>query len=234
MNQHPTTPAATARFTGTPAADRAAASLPGHCDACVLLGHQSAHPELDCAAVGCAQAHNRTGAGLPLCADCRLPITGAWLSQRAGRRPAAVLAHRPERLCPGRGKAGHDGTVAAGARLAEPAERARGGGIAVPPGPTPPDPAPVLPAGPAAQEVLAYSDRVSAERREQFPDPEQIIERQTWPPEQSAALEELRAAYQAAAAAVRHHPVMARALEERCYYATEQALREKSAAPAPA
>ncbi|MEV0538152.1 hypothetical protein [Kitasatospora sp. NPDC050463] len=84
------------------------------------------------------------------------------------------------------------------------------------------------------QELLAYSDRVSAERREQFPDPEQIIERQTWPPEQSTALEELRAAYRAAPAAVRRHPVMARALEERCYYATELALREKSAAPAPA
>ncbi|WP_327071938.1 hypothetical protein [Kitasatospora sp. NBC_01302] len=81
MSEHPaTTPAGTARFTGTPAADRAALGLPGHCDTCVLVGHQAAHPELGCAAVGCAQAHGPTGAGLPRCADCHLPITGAWLS----------------------------------------------------------------------------------------------------------------------------------------------------------
>jgi hypothetical protein len=51
-HQPPTTPAGTARFTGTPAADRAALGLPGHCDHCVLTGHQSAHPDLGCADVG--------------------------------------------------------------------------------------------------------------------------------------------------------------------------------------
>ena len=78
----------------------------------------------------------------------------------------------------------------------------------------------------ALEELLTYSDGTSAQRRAEFPDPEQIVERQTWTPEQSARLGELRAAYTAAAEAVRRHPVMVQALEERRHHATELALRE--------
>ncbi len=77
----------------------------------------------------------------------------------------------------------------------------------------------------AWDELITYSTRISIERRDLFPDPGQIVERQTWPPEQAVVLEELRDAYDGAARAVRHHPVMVRALEERCHYATELALR---------
>ncbi len=73
-------PAATARFTGTPSSERAADGLPGHCDTCVLTGHRLAHPDLDCAAVGCDGAHGLTATGLHICADCHQPITGHWLS----------------------------------------------------------------------------------------------------------------------------------------------------------
>ncbi|MFJ6141574.1 hypothetical protein [Kitasatospora sp. NPDC092286] len=73
-------PAATARFTGTPSPERRAAGLPGHCDSCVLTGHQSAHPDLACADVGCTDTHGTTATGLHQCADCGLPITGHWLS----------------------------------------------------------------------------------------------------------------------------------------------------------
>ncbi len=79
-SEFPTTPAGTARFTGTPTPERRAAGLPGHCDTCVLLGHQAAHPDLSCADVACADVHGTTATGLPQCADCGLPITGAYFS----------------------------------------------------------------------------------------------------------------------------------------------------------
>ncbi|GGV45706.1 hypothetical protein GCM10010495_74130 [Kitasatospora herbaricolor] len=80
MSHSNAVPVGTGRFTGTPSPARRAAGLPGHCDACVLTGHQSAHPDLGCADVGCDVVHGTTDTGLPLCADCGLPITGRWLS----------------------------------------------------------------------------------------------------------------------------------------------------------
>ncbi|MFC8452133.1 hypothetical protein [Kitasatospora sp. NPDC057223] len=60
----------------------------------------------------------------------------------------------------------YDGSVAAKARLAEHAERARvearRGGIAVPPGPTPPDPAPVVPAPANPGQVLGTARELFA------------------------------------------------------------------------
>ncbi len=78
----------------------------------------------------------------------------------------------------------------------------------------------------ALEELLTYSDGISAQRRAEFPDPDQDTERWTWTPEQSASLQELRAASTRAAEAVRHHPVMVQALEDRRHYATELAVRE--------
>ncbi len=87
----------------------------------------------------------------------------------------------------------------------------------------------------AWDELITFSTRVAAERREQFPDPEQDTERRRWPPELADVLAGLRAAYyDVAATAVRHHPVMERALAERCHYATELALRAAAKEPAPA
>lgn len=51
-----------------------------------------------------------------------------------------------------------------------------------------------------------YDQTIADERRVLFPDDEQIVERQTWPAEQTAELNRLRAAYEAAARAKRAHP----------------------------
>jgi hypothetical protein len=51
-----------------------------------------------------------------------------------------------------------------------------------------------------------YAQAIADERRVQFPDDEQIVERQTWPAEQDAELNRLRAAYEAATRAKRAHP----------------------------
>jgi hypothetical protein len=82
----------------------------------------------------------------------------------------------------------------------------------------------------ARRELFAYSDRVAAERRELFPDPEQILERQTLPDEQATRLNELREAERAAGEAVRRHPVMVQAREEQCHHQTETALRKAATA----
>ncbi len=77
----------------------------------------------------------------------------------------------------------------------------------------------------ARAELAAFIAKVEAARREQFPAPEQVVERQTWPEGQYARREELRAVAIAADDAVRTHPVMMCAMEEHRYEATEQALR---------
>ena len=51
-----------------------------------------------------------------------------------------------------------------------------------------------------------YAQTIAAERRVLFPDGEEIVERQTWPVEQDAELNRLRAAYGAAVRAKREHP----------------------------
>jgi len=78
----------------------------------------------------------------------------------------------------------------------------------------------------ARAELEAYVAEVEAARRAEYPDPAQIIERQTWPAEISERHLALRAAATAAATAVRHHPTMQQALEERCHPVTEQALKD--------
>ena len=39
--------------------ERQEVGLPGHCDRCVALGHEVAHPRLGCADVGCYSPHGR-------------------------------------------------------------------------------------------------------------------------------------------------------------------------------
>jgi hypothetical protein len=75
------------------------------------------------------------------------------------------------------------------------------------------------------QELNTYVTGVETERRALFPDPQQIVERRTWPAEQSAVLAELRATVDTAMRAVRHHPVMTQALAERCWRQTDEALQ---------
>ncbi|MDH6130353.1 hypothetical protein [Kitasatospora sp. GP82] len=77
----------------------------------------------------------------------------------------------------------------------------------------------------ARGELYAYADTVTAERRAAFPDPEQIIERQTWTDEQNGRLAELREGERTAAQAVRTHPTMAQAAAEKCHHQTDMALR---------
>ncbi|NUP24159.1 MAG: hypothetical protein HOZ81_50505 [Streptomyces sp.] len=81
----------------------------------------------------------------------------------------------------------------------------------------------------AAEAVRAELDQyvatVSAERREQYPGPEQVVERQHWPDELNAELNRLRATWAAATEAVRHHPVMVAALAEGRWHGTLTALR---------
>jgi hypothetical protein len=82
----------------------------------------------------------------------------------------------------------------------------------------------------ARAELDAYVAKVSTARRLEYPDPEQIIERQTWPADLRDRHLALRAAVTAAATAVRHHPTMQQALAERCHYATELALKDAARA----
>ncbi|WP_329492930.1 hypothetical protein [Kitasatospora herbaricolor] len=81
----------------------------------------------------------------------------------------------------------------------------------------------------ARAELDTYVSEVSAARRLEFPDDEQIVERQTWPPEISERHLALRAAVATvatAATAVRQHPTMQQALREGCPPVTKQALKD--------
>ncbi|MFE2912804.1 hypothetical protein [Kitasatospora indigofera] len=82
----------------------------------------------------------------------------------------------------------------------------------------------------ARAELDAYVEEVTAARRLEYPDPEQIVERQTWPAEISERHLALRAAVAAAATAVRQHPTMQQALAEGCHPVTEQALKDAARA----
>jgi hypothetical protein len=78
----------------------------------------------------------------------------------------------------------------------------------------------------ARDELYEYIAQVEAERRAQFPEPTQIVERRTWPEGQIARADELREAERTAARAIRTHPTMVQALAERCYHQTDVALRK--------
>ncbi|MCX5209835.1 hypothetical protein OG689_11115 [Kitasatospora sp. NBC_00240] len=82
----------------------------------------------------------------------------------------------------------------------------------------------------ARAELDVYVSETEAARRLEYPDPEQIVERQTWPAEISERHLALRAAAAAAATAVRQHPTMQQALAEGCHPVTEQALKDAARA----
>jgi hypothetical protein len=77
----------------------------------------------------------------------------------------------------------------------------------------------------ARAELAAYVAEAEAARRLEYPDPEQIVERQTWPAGLRDRHLALRAVVTDAATAVRHHPTMQQALAQGCHYATELALK---------
>jgi hypothetical protein len=86
----------------------------------------------------------------------------------------------------------------------------------------------------ARAELDAYVEEVATARRLEYPDPEQVVERQTWPPDISERHLALRAAVAAAATAVRQHPTMLQALRDGCHPVTEQALKDAARAGADA
>ncbi|MFD0260887.1 hypothetical protein ACFXKJ_30490 [Kitasatospora indigofera] len=71
---------------------------------------------------------------------------------------------------------------------------------------------------------------MSAARRLEFSDDEQIVERQSWPAEIGERHLALRAAVAVAATAVRQHPTMQQALALGCHPVTEQALKDAARA----
>ena len=77
----------------------------------------------------------------------------------------------------------------------------------------------------ATTELTAYSDRVTAERRNLFPDPEQWAERATWLPEQAAELERLRGVERDLVMAIHRHPAIQQALADHTYSELDQAVR---------
>lgn len=86
----------------------------------------------------------------------------------------------------------------------------------------------------ARQDLAAYITATEVARRAEYPDPEQIVERGTWPADLRARLADLRAGQAAALTAVQQHPTMQQALEERCHYATELELKAAARASADA
>jgi hypothetical protein len=77
----------------------------------------------------------------------------------------------------------------------------------------------------ARAELHQFVAETEAARRAEYPDPEHVVERGSWPDDLRARLAELRAAQASAFDAVRTHPVMQQALDEGCHYATELALK---------
>lgn len=97
--------------------------------------------------------------------------------------------------------------------------------------PVPPDLVALQRALEAARTALdTYVAKVEASRRLEYPGDEQIVERQTWPPDVSERHLALRATAADAATAVRHHPTMRQALAEGCHPVTEQALKDAARA----
>jgi hypothetical protein len=86
----------------------------------------------------------------------------------------------------------------------------------------------------ARAAVDAYAAEVSALRRAEFPDDEQIVERQTWTPEQDAELDRLRAAFMAACRAKWEHPAVVQAQAEGTYRDLDAKLIKAARAEEPA
>ena len=78
----------------------------------------------------------------------------------------------------------------------------------------------------ARAELEAWIAETEAARRQEYPDPEQSLERGIWPPDLQGRLADLRAVRAAASTAVWHHPTIVQALEDRCHWATDQALKD--------
>ena len=83
----------------------------------------------------------------------------------------------------------------------------------------------------ARAELGAWIAETEAARRLEYPDPEQSLERGIWPPDLQTRLAELRAAQTRAFDAVRLHPTMQQALEDRCHQVTERALKDAARQP---
>ncbi|MFE9427702.1 hypothetical protein ACFYNO_32585 [Kitasatospora sp. NPDC006697] len=77
----------------------------------------------------------------------------------------------------------------------------------------------------ARLDLDSYVAEVEVERRAAYPDPEQIVERRTWTPQEDGRWFELRAAYAEAAAAVLDHPVIAQAAADGKRWQVEERLR---------
>jgi hypothetical protein len=76
----------------------------------------------------------------------------------------------------------------------------------------------------ARAAVNKYAAEVSAQRRAEFPDDEQIVDRQTWTPEQDAELDRLRGAYMAACRAKWDHPAVRQAEAEKTFRELDKKL----------
>ncbi len=86
----------------------------------------------------------------------------------------------------------------------------------------------------ARAELGAWIAETEAARRLEYPAPEQILERGIWPDDLRARLADLRAVRAAASTAVWHHPTIVQALEDRCHWATDEALKDAARRADPA
>jgi hypothetical protein len=77
----------------------------------------------------------------------------------------------------------------------------------------------------AETAVAAYITEMEARRREEYPAPEQSLERGTWSADESAELARLRTARDRLGREVRQHPVMVQAREEGTFWPTWDALQ---------
>lgn len=78
----------------------------------------------------------------------------------------------------------------------------------------------------AETAVATHIATVDRLRAEQYPAPEQTQERARWSEDESAKLEQLRAARDQLGRAVRQHPVMVQAREEGRFWTAWDALQE--------
>ncbi|MEY9937276.1 hypothetical protein [Streptacidiphilus sp. MAP5-3] len=80
----------------------------------------------------------------------------------------------------------------------------------------------------ASLALADYTQLKTAEYRERFPEPEQVIDRARWTEEETAESQRLRAAELALVMAIHRHPVTQQALAEGNGWPIEQA-RKKAA-----
>ncbi|MFE9427820.1 hypothetical protein ACFYNO_33220 [Kitasatospora sp. NPDC006697] len=77
----------------------------------------------------------------------------------------------------------------------------------------------------ARRDLDLHVATVEVGYRTAYPDPEQIVERRTWTPQETERWHELRAAYAAAAAAVLDHPLLVQAAADGRRWPVEEKLR---------